>query len=53
MSTESDKYRMAAKAALGLAAKAEDEASKASWLKHFEEWTRLAEEIEEVERSGK
>jgi hypothetical protein len=50
MGTESEKYRMAAKAALGLAEKAPDEASKASWLRHFEEWARLAEE---AEKSGK
>lgn len=53
MSTESEKYRMAAKAALGLAEKAKDEESKASWLRHFDEWTQLAEEAEEAERSGK
>ena len=53
MSSSSDKYRMAAHAALGLALKAIDEESKASWLRHFDEWTQLAEEAEEAERSGK
>ena len=52
MSTESEKYRMAAKAALALAEKAKDNASKASWLRHFEEWTRLAEEAEKAEQAG-
>jgi hypothetical protein len=52
MTTESEKYRMAAQAALGLAEKALNEASRASWLKHFEEWTRLAEEAEKAEKSG-
>jgi hypothetical protein len=50
VNTESEKYRRAAKAALQLAHEAKDEASKASWLRHFEEWTRLAEE---AERAGK
>lgn len=51
MSSESKKYRMAAKAALGLAVKAIDEESKTSWLRHFDEWTQLAEEAEEAEKS--
>ena len=53
MSTESEKYRMAAQAALGLAEKALNEASRASWLKHFEEWTRLAEEAEKAAAKSK
>jgi hypothetical protein len=53
MSSESEKYRMAAQAALGLALKAMDEESKAKWLKHFDEWTQLAEVAEEAESGGK
>jgi hypothetical protein len=59
VNTEAEKYRLAARAALQLAHRATDEARKASWLRHFEEWTRLAEEAEEAdepdgaERTGK
>jgi hypothetical protein len=45
VSTEAEKYRRAAAVALSHAEKAKDEASKASWLMRFQEWTRLAEEI--------
>jgi hypothetical protein len=46
MNTEAEKYRGAAQAALQQAHRATDEAAKASWLRHYEEWTRLAEEAE-------
>jgi hypothetical protein len=42
---ESEKYRRAAKVALAKAHTTTDEESKASWLQHYEEWTRRAEEL--------
>jgi|tagenome__1003787_1003787.scaffolds.fasta_scaffold20141499_1 hypothetical protein len=46
LNTKAEKYRLAARAALQLAHRAKDEAGKASWLRHYEDWTRLAEEAE-------
>ena len=49
MNREAEKYRLAAEAALKHALNAKDKAKTASWLKHYKEWTRLAEEAERSE----
>jgi hypothetical protein len=47
VTTPAEKYRLAAKAALELAHQAKNEATKASWLKRYKAWTRVAEEHEQ------
>jgi hypothetical protein len=46
MDTKAKQYREAANAALTMAAKAADEATKQAWLRHADDWSPMADEIE-------